>query len=234
MTKDHEVKLNANLVFGSKNNPNNKCNVFIKTKSADIDEIFDQLIEKHEDLKNINFLLKGVESITYSLIKIIIKNTFVESPDWIKNKKCTINPQNKDNKCFQYSIIVSMHHKEIKNNSERISKIKPFINNLNWENINFSPEKQDYRTSEMNNKSIALNILQVNEQRISHFYNSEFNQTRENKAILLMINCNEKKRYLAVKKLNGLLKKKIGHSGECCLNCLKLFVNKLSFQKHKC
>ena len=26
--------------------------------------------------------------------------TFIETPKWIKNKKCTINPQNKDNKCF--------------------------------------------------------------------------------------------------------------------------------------
>ena len=53
MIKDHEVELNANLVFGSKHNLNNECNVFIKTKSADIDEIFDQLIEKHEDLKTV-------------------------------------------------------------------------------------------------------------------------------------------------------------------------------------
>ena len=105
MTKDHEVELNANLVFGSKNNPNNECNVFIKAKSADIDEIFDQLIEKHEDLKNINFLLKHVESITYSFIKIIRKNTFVESPDWIKNKTCTINPQPKTISVFNILLL---------------------------------------------------------------------------------------------------------------------------------
>ena len=56
----------------------------------------------------------------------------------------------------------------------------------------------------MNNKSIALNILQANnEQKISHFYNSEFNKTRENKVILLMINDNE----FFVKNLNALLKK---------------------------
>ena len=168
MTKNHEAELNVNLVFGSKTNSNDECNVLIKTKSADIDEIFDQLIEKHEDLKKIKFLLKGVESITYIFIKIIIKSTFVEFPDWIKNKKCTINPQNKDNRWFQYSIIVSLYYKEIKNSPGRISKIKTFINNLNWENINFPQEEQDYRTSEMNNKSIALNILQVNEQKISH------------------------------------------------------------------
>ena len=102
------------------------------------------------------------------------------------------------------------------------------------ENINFPPKEQDYRTFGMNNKSIALNILQVNEQKISHFYKSEFNKTRENKVIVLMINDNEKQHYLAVKKLNGLLKIKTGHSGDCCLNCLKLFVNKFSVQKQKC
>ena len=89
-------------------------------------------------------------------------NTFIETPDWIKNKKCKINPQNKGNKCFQHSAIISLYHKEIKNNPETISKIRPSINNLNWENINFPPEEQDFKIFEMNNKSIALNFLQDN------------------------------------------------------------------------
>ena len=58
ITKNHEVELNVNLVFRSKNNPNNECNIFITSKSADIDEVFHQLIKKNEDLKNMNFLLK--------------------------------------------------------------------------------------------------------------------------------------------------------------------------------
>ena len=98
MIKSSEVELNVNFVFSFKTNPNDECNLFITTKSTDIDEVFDLLIKKSETLESIGFLLKGVESITYSFTKIIIKNTFVESPDWIKNKKCTINPQNKDNK----------------------------------------------------------------------------------------------------------------------------------------
>ena len=89
-------------------------------------------------------------------------STFIETPEWIKNKKCTINPQNcKDNKCFQYSITISLYHKEIKNNPERVAKSRPFINNINWENINFPPQEQDYQQFGMNNKSIALNILRV-------------------------------------------------------------------------
>ena len=56
----------------------------------------------------------------------------------------------------------------------------------------------------MNNKSVALNILQVNEQKISHFFKSEFNKTIVKQVILLVISDNEKQHYLAVKRLNGL------------------------------
>ena len=30
----------------------------------------------------------------------LIFDYFIETPEWIKHKKCTINQQNKDNKCF--------------------------------------------------------------------------------------------------------------------------------------
>ena len=87
----------------------------------------------------------------------------------------------------------------------------------------------------MSNKSIALNILQVEDQeKISHYYKSEHNKTRDHKIILLMIPDNEKQHYLALKRLNVLLKKKKIQSGEVCINCLKLFLNKCSFQNHSC
>ena len=95
--------------------------------------------------------------------------------------------------------------------------------------------EQDFKTFEMNNGSIGLNILQVEDQeKISHYHKSKHNKTKEHKVILLMITDNEKQHYLAVKRLNGLLKKKEGHSGEVCINFLKLFVNKRSFQNHSC
>ena len=120
--------------------------------------------------------------------KTIDDSTFIETPDQIKNKKCTINSQNKDNKCFQYSITAYLYHKEIKSHPERISKIKPDINNFNWENINFPSQEQNFKTFEMNNKLIDLNILKFNnEQKINRYYKSEHNKTRENKVILLIL-----------------------------------------------
>ena len=50
---------------------------------------------------------------------------------WLKNKKTTINPQNKDDKCFQYALIVVLNYEQIKDHQERISKIKPFIDKYN-------------------------------------------------------------------------------------------------------
>ena len=34
--------------------------------------------------------------------------SYIESPDWIKNRKATINPKNKNNKCFQYATTVAL------------------------------------------------------------------------------------------------------------------------------
>ena len=56
----------------------------------------------------------------------------MDSPDWIKNKRATINPINKkDNKCFQYIVTVTLNHEEIKKDVQRIMKIKPFMNKYN-------------------------------------------------------------------------------------------------------
>ena len=32
---------------------------------------------------------------------------------------------------------------------------------MNWKNINFPPQEQDYQTLEMNNTSIALNVYKL-------------------------------------------------------------------------
>ena len=49
---------------------------------------------------------------------------------------------NKKNKCFEYAVTVMLKHEEIGKHSERITKIKPFINKYNWEGINFPSEKK--------------------------------------------------------------------------------------------
>ena len=99
-----------------------------------------------------------------------------------KNKGMTINPKNKDNKCFQYTITAALNHENIKDHPERISKIKLFINNYNWKDIEFPSHSKDWRKFECNNKTIALNIPYVpyDTKEIRQAYISKHNDKRDN------------------------------------------------------
>ena len=59
-----------------------------------------------------------------------------------KNKKATINPKNSNNNCFQYALTVALNYQSIKKNSQRKSKIKPFIDQYNWKEIDFPSHKK--------------------------------------------------------------------------------------------
>ena len=99
----------------------------------------------------------------YKLHKISLRRgrSYIDSPKWVKNKHWTINPKNENDKCIIYAIIASLHHHEIDNHLERISKLKPYINDYDWHGLEFPAQPSDWRKFEQNNRSIALNILFV-------------------------------------------------------------------------
>ena len=147
------------------------------------------------------FVFDNADSLSYKLQRISLNRggSYIDSPKWLKNKKATIDLKNNDGKCFQYAITVALNHEKIKNDPQRITKIKPFIDQYNWKEINFPSHKKDW--NEKNNKTIALNILYVphNTEEIIHVYKSKHNLRRENQVNLLMITDGEKWHYLAVK-----------------------------------
>ena len=76
----------------------------------------------------------------------------------MKNKKATINPKNN---CFQYALTIALNYQNIKKDPQRVSKIKPFIDQYNWKELDFPSDSKDWKKFEQNNKTIALNILFV-------------------------------------------------------------------------
>ena len=51
-----------------------------------------------------------------------------------------------------------MNYEEIKKHSQRITKIKPFINKHKWQGINFPSEKDDWKKIDKNNVLYAKEI----------------------------------------------------------------------------
>ena len=99
-------------------------------------------------MRGSEFVYDSVDVLYYNLNKVSLSRggSYIDSPKWLKDKKATINSQNKkDDRRFQYAVTVALNHEQIKNNPERISKIKPFINQYNWNEIDFPSQGKKWK-----------------------------------------------------------------------------------------
>ena len=109
-----------------------------------IENLFDSFLQRYqkdleESIRGSKFVFDNVDSLYYKLHKISLNRggSYIDSPKWLKNKKTTINLKNNDDKCFQYAITLALNHEQIKKDPQRITKIKPFIDQYNWKEITF-------------------------------------------------------------------------------------------------
>ena len=133
-----------------------------------IESLYRSLLQKYNDnlqekMKGSDFVFNGINYFYYDFNRVSISKggSYFDSPKWLKDKKSTINQKNNDNKSFQYATTLALNFNNIDKLHQRISKIKPFIDNYNWNDINFPTAKKDWNTFELNNKDVALNILYV-------------------------------------------------------------------------
>ena len=121
---------------------------------------------------------------SYHIHKTSLKreNSYIKSSEWLINKRATINPKNKDDKYFQYSIAAALNHQNIENHLERISNIEPFIDQYNSKGIEFPAGKKDWKRFERNNKTIVLKILFAphNENTLNLAFRSKYNRKGKN------------------------------------------------------
>ena len=128
-------------------------------------------------IKGSEFEFDGVNFLYYDFNKISIYRggPYIDSPKWLKDKKSTINPINNDYKCFQYAVTLALNLDKIRKNPQRISKIKPFIDQYNWKEIDFPATSKDWKKLKSNNE-IALNVLYVphNTKKITSNHKEDF------------------------------------------------------------
>ena len=167
--------------------------IFMGSNTEDvIDKLFNTLLQRFQRAQETSnergseFIPDSVELLYYNFQRIDIKRaeSYIMSPDWIASKKATINPKNeKDNKCFQWSIISGLNYNKIK--EKELKKILKFKR----VDTDFSSYQRECEEFEQNNNSVALNILFVphNSEEVKLAYKSNYNK-RKNQVILLMIN----------------------------------------------
>ena len=117
-----------------------------------IEELFKSFLKRYEEnlqnkMRGSEFEFDGVNFLYYDFNKISINRggSYIDSPKWLKDKKSTINRKNNDHKCFQYAATLALKLDKIKKDPQRISKIKPFIEQYNWKEIEFPSTRKDWK-----------------------------------------------------------------------------------------
>ena len=107
---------------------------------------------------------------------------------WLRGKKeAIINNDNINNNDFQNALDDALNYQTIEKDSQRISKLKSYINKYNWEGINFPAGSKDWKKFERNNDTITLNILYVkqNTKTIRVVYESKYKNKRKNQVMIV-------------------------------------------------
>ena len=91
----------------------------------DLSESFLQKYQEglEESMGGSDFVYDSIDALYYNLNKVSLGRggSYIDYPKWLKNKKTTINPQNKkDDRCFQYAVTLALNYQKIKINPERI------------------------------------------------------------------------------------------------------------------
>ena len=188
-------------------------------------------------LRNSKFVFDKIlhMDIDFHRLNLTRGSSYISLPDWLMKKKAIINPRNSDMECFKWAIIAAMKWEEIGNNLERISKLKRYENEFDWNGLEFPICLRDISKFESRNE-IGVNILAVENRKI---YICRKGKDYDRTANLMLITENNekgnKKHYVAVKSLPRLLSRLNSKHKETqyfCTNCLNGFTSEASRDEH--
>ena len=132
---------------------------------------------------------------------------YIPLPEFITKKKSIINIQNKDNKCFLWSILRYLH--PVQMNEVRLTDLKKYENDLNFKQINFPVKVKDITKFEKQNPDLpGIDVFSVNDN--NKIYPLRINQKDCQKTIdLFLYSEDEKQHYSLIKNFSRLVRSQI-------------------------
>ena len=161
-------------------------------------------------------------------------NSFIPLPDFIMRKKAIINMENKDDKCFLWSVLRYLH--PVRKNASRINDLKKYVNDLNFKRINFPVKVRDIQKFENYNPDLpGINVFSINDN--NKIYPLRLNQKDTKKSIdLFLFSKDEKQHYSLIKNFSRLARSQItSHTSSkihICKKCLSHYTKKYLFKRH--
>ena len=216
------------------------------------DELEDQLNTKfHDDIeKSIDeFTENGSGWVFLKISEVRISmfdydalpggSSYIETPKKIANKNAIINVQNRDNKCFLWSILAALH--EPATNAQRVAKYKPYENELYDNELDYPVKPNSHQISKFEEKNnLSINIYShTDKYEIIPLRITSTHKEGRHIDLLLLRNDDGDTHYTWIKNMSRLLKGRTGYRGNIpsayiCPNCLtNLLTKKNSYRIKK-
>ena len=84
-----------------------------------IEELFKSFLQRYqkgleESMRGSESIFDSVDALYYDLNKLSLSRgrSYIDSPQWLKNKMAAINPKNNDDKCFQYVLAFALNYEQ--------------------------------------------------------------------------------------------------------------------------
>ena len=222
----------------------------IITEGTDPHEIYQEMIneieeeiQKVEQTEGSGWVFLEAENLTLhtSIWNPLNASSYIELPQFLKNKKAIINMKNQDNKCFMWCVLCALN--PTNEHPERIDKdLKSKEDILNMEGIDYPVNFRGVDRFENLNPDISISILGYSKEekiyplRISKYTKCKKEDGRKHDIVLLLIKDGENSHYCLIKNLSALLSSQINdRKGKFyfCLNCLNGYDKPEKLENHK-
>ena len=200
-----------------------------------VDEMFAHMMIQIENPALLNSRFKIDEVLfldtNFHPLNLTRGSSYLPLSPWLAKRKAIINPNNNDNECFKWAVIVALEFPNIKSHPERISNLNEFSNNYDWSGLEFPVSTKDIGLFEINN-DVSINVLAVEGRAI---YIHRKGRLTGRKVDLLLIFEGNIQHYTTIKSLSRLLRSR-NTKHKCkqhfCMNCLQGFTLESSRDEH--
>ncbi|XP_057299355.1 uncharacterized protein LOC130629979 [Hydractinia symbiolongicarpus] len=209
----------------------------------DISDVFDRMCNKIiEQIENPALPASGFTidkilhmHVDFHELKLTRGSSYLPLPKNFSGKRSVINPHNEDDdKCFRWAIIAALNHDKIDNHPERISILKKH-DKYNWDGLTFPMALNKIDLFERRNPDIAVHVLTKDEGEGIYMCRKSKHLDRKETVVLFLLCEGDKRHYIAVKNLSGVLSKansKHKNKEYYCLNCLYGFQSEQKRDEH--
>ena len=203
-------------------------------ENTDVEEVFNEMvdeketaIQKTENAEGSGWVLESIIDIKLHTAKWdpLNASSYMELPEYLKNKKAIINMKNQDNECFKWCVLRALN--PVVNHKDRVDKnLKSKQDTLNMKGIKYPVSLRDIDCFEKLNPNISITVLGHDEvEKVYPLRVSEYTGC-EHDIILMLIKDGENSHYCLVNNISALLASALSkkeHKRHFCLRCLNSF-----------